>query len=242
SSSSAIEFPFRGQRPVQDMLPFANLRAKSLSYWMLAQTQHAVESDPRMAASVLVNGDTVNDVALTQILERPEKMLRSDTEHRGADADAGIERDDFVVLQFLAEAIDQVNFCAHGPLRADRRGLDGFDDTLGRADLIGGLGDLEAAFGMRDDANSAMLASKGFDGRDRVHVRDGDDLRRIDERREFAPAGFHLADVGHIGHRAAGVQVGQDNDLVLTAKNISAFGHEMDTAENDVAAFGFSGL
>src|SRR5438034_10390866 len=145
------------------MLPFANLRAKSLSYWMLAQTQHAVESNPRMTASVLVNGDTVNDVALTQILERPEKMLRSDTEHRGANADAGIERDDFVVLQFLAEAIDQVNFCAHGPLRADRRSLDGFDDTLGRADLIGGLGDLEAAFGMRDDANSRMLAADALD-------------------------------------------------------------------------------
>src|SRR5207249_10423595 len=68
-----------------------------------------------------------------------------------------------VVLQFLAEAIDQVNFCAHGPLRADRRGLDGFDDTLGRADLIGGLGDLEAAFGMRDDANSRMLAADALD-------------------------------------------------------------------------------
>ena len=38
------------------------------------------------------------------------------------------------------------------------------------------------------------------------------------------------------------VIVGQDNDLVLTAKNIRAFGHEMDTAENDVAAFGLSGL
>src|SRR2546423_298552 len=117
----------------------------------------------RMTASVLVNADTVNDVALTQILERPEKMLRSDTEHRGANADAGIERDDFVVLQFLAEAIDQVNFCAHGPLRANRRSQDGFDDTLGRADLIGGLGDLEAAFGMRDDANSRMLAADALD-------------------------------------------------------------------------------
>src|SRR5882762_505 len=100
------KFPFRGQRPLQDMLPFANLRAKSLSYWMLTQTHHAVESNPRMAASVLVNGDTVNDVALTQILERPEKMLRSDTEHRGANADAGIKRDDVVILQFLAEAVD----------------------------------------------------------------------------------------------------------------------------------------
>src|SRR2546430_17338957 len=103
------------------MLPFANLRAKSLSYWMLAQTQHAVESNPRMTASVLVNGDTVTDVALTQILERPEKVLGSDTEHRGAKADAGIARDDFVALQFLAEAIDQVNFCAHGPRSEEGR-------------------------------------------------------------------------------------------------------------------------
>src|SRR6266404_761711 len=236
-------------------------------------------------------------------------MLRSDAKHRRANTNAGIERDDFVVPQYLAETVDEVNFRADGPFGAGGRSLDGFDDALGGADLIGGLGDLEAAFGMRDDANAGMLAAdaldllrrealvhgaialpeddarvvnrfrsvsakfligipddhlferdahaitgvasevlvgkeenffallegplhdpggvrtgadraalltgKGFDGRGRVHIGNGDDLARIEERREFAPAGFHLADVGHIGHGATGVQVWQDHHLVL---------------------------
>jgi len=52
-----------------------------------------------------------------------------------------------VVLHFLVEAVDEVDFCADGPLGAGGRGLDSLDDAFGRADLIGGLGDLETAFG-----------------------------------------------------------------------------------------------
>src|SRR3981081_1788746 len=119
---------------------------------MLAQTQHTVESNPRMVASALVHGNAVNDIAFAEIFERPEEMLRGDTEHRRADANAGIERNDFVILQFLAEAVDEVDFRADCPHRAGWRSLDGLDDALGRTDLIGGLGALEAGFGMRDDA------------------------------------------------------------------------------------------
>src|SRR5258706_7100272 len=90
-------------------------------------------------------------------------MLRSDTEHRRADANAGIERDNFVVLQFLAEPVDEVDFGADGPLSAGGRSLNGFGDALGRTDLIGGLCDLEAAFGMHDDANAGMLAADALD-------------------------------------------------------------------------------
>ncbi len=68
---------------------------------MLAQTQHAVESNPRMVASALVNGNAVNDVALAEIFERPEEMLGCDAKHRGAGANAGIERDEFVVLSTI---------------------------------------------------------------------------------------------------------------------------------------------
>src|SRR5260370_3124486 len=103
---------------------------------MIAQTQHAVESHPRMGAGALVNGNMVDDVALAQIFERPEEMLRSNTEHRRADADAGIERDDFVVLQLLAEAVEEGNLRAHGPLDACGRSLDGFDGALRRAGVI----------------------------------------------------------------------------------------------------------
>src|SRR5712664_3488294 len=98
---------------------------------MLTQTEHAVESSARMVASAFVNGNTVNDVAFAEIFERPEEMLRSDAEHRRADANTGIERDDFVVLQFLAEAVDEVNFRTDGPLGSGGRSLDGFDDAFG---------------------------------------------------------------------------------------------------------------
>src|SRR5260370_39409550 len=90
-------------------------------------------------------------------------MLWRDAEHRGADTNAGIERDDFVIPQFLAEAVDEVDFRADGPLRASGRSFYGFDNAFCLADLIGGLGDLEAAFGMRDDANAGMLAADAFD-------------------------------------------------------------------------------
>src|SRR5712664_1722312 len=263
-------------------------------------------------------------------------MLWRDAEHRGADTNAGIERDDFVIPQFLAEAVDEVDFRADGPLRASGRSFYGFDNAFCRADLIGGLCDFKAAFGMRDDANAGMLAAdaldllrrealvhgaialpeddaraanrfrrvsakflvgipndhllerdahaiagvaaevlvgkeenffarlegpvhdrggigtgadraamltgEGLDGRGRVHVSDGDDFARVDKGREFTPAGFHLADIGHIGHGATGVEVGQDNHLVLAAENVRAFGHKVHATEDDVASLGLRSL
>src|SRR5713226_2210750 len=50
------------------------------------------------------------------------------------------------------------------------------------------------------------------------------------------------ADVGHIGHGATGVQVRQNDCLVLTAENVRAFGHKVHAAEDDVAAFGLGCL
>src|SRR5205814_511315 len=98
-----------------------------------------------MVPSAFVDGDAIDDVALAKDFEHPEEVLRSDAKHRGTNTNAGIERDDFVVLQFLAEAVDEMDFRAHGPFGAGGRSLDGCDDALGRADLIGGLCDFEAA-------------------------------------------------------------------------------------------------
>src|SRR5437879_10682561 len=103
-----------------------------------------------MVPGAFIDGDAVDDVAFAQIFESPEEMLGSDAEHGGADANAWFKRNDFVVLQFLAKAVDEVDFRADGPLGAGGRRLDGFDDALGRADLVGGLGNLEAAFGVDD--------------------------------------------------------------------------------------------
>ncbi len=89
---------------------------------------------------------------------------------------------------------------------------------------------------------AAMFPGEGFNGGSRIHVGDGDDLARIEKRRKFAPAGFHLANVGHIGHRAAGVEVGQNDGLVLAAEDIGAFGHKVHAAEDYVASLGLRSL
>ena len=52
------------------------------------------------------------------------------------------------------------------------------------------------------------------------------------------PAVFDLADLGHVCHGAAGVQVGQDNLLPRVAEHISAFRHEVHAAEDHVARIG----
>src|ERR1700675_3735436 len=130
---------------------------------MLAQTQHAVESNARMVASAFVDGDAVNDVALAEIFKRPEQMLRGDAKHRGADAHAWIERDDSVVLQFLAETVDGGDFRADGPLRPRRRSFYGFDNAFCRADLIGGLCNVEAAFRVNDYANAGAVGADALD-------------------------------------------------------------------------------
>ncbi len=78
-----------------------------------------------------------------------------------------------------------------------------------------------------------MFAGERFDGRGRIHVRDGHQLE-IAQRGKLFPARFDLADVRHIGHGAAGVQVGKNHGLMRAAKNVRALGHEMDPAKNDV--------
>ena len=53
------------------------------------------------------------------------------------------------------------------------------------------------------------------------------------ERAQLLPADFELIDRGHVGHRAAGGQVGQDDLLVRRAEDVGALGHEVDAAEDD---------
>src|ERR1700730_4401441 len=302
---------------------------------MLAQTQHAVESNSREMTRSFIDRDAINDVSGDQVFQRPEEMLRRDAEHRGANTHAGVQGHDFAVRHFFAEPVDEMNLGADSPLRTSRRGGDRLDDAFGRAGLVGGLCDLEAALGMDNDANAGMLAPNAFDvlrrealvdgtvsfpeddagavycfrgvtaeflvgvpndhllegdahtksgvpaevlvgqeeylfaaferpahhrggvrtGADRaavlsgerfdrggrVHVGDRDHLQ-LAQRGKLAPTGLHLPDIGHVGHRAAGIEVRQDDRLMLAAKNVRAFGHEMYAAENDVAALGLGSL
>src|SRR5260370_9403834 len=145
------------------MIPFPGtvLRREQRAGWklcnlMLAQTEHAVEGKPGMVASAFVDGDAVHNVALAQIFERPKEMLRGDPKHGGANANAGIERDDFMALQFLAEAVYEVNFGADGPFSASWGGLGGLDDPIPPAALICRLANLKAAFGGPADRHARI--------------------------------------------------------------------------------------
>ena len=51
---------------------------------------------------------------------------------------------------------------------------------------------------------------------------------------ERLPGLLHLVDVGHVGHRAAGVEVGQDHLLVGSSEDVGGLGHEVHAAEDDV--------
>ena len=56
------------------------------------------------------------------------------------------------------------------------------------------------------------------------------------------PAIFNLCDLGHVGHGAPGIEVGENGDLAGAGKNVGAFGHEVHAAENDVFAAGLGGF
>ena len=85
--------------------------------------------------------------------------------------------------------------------------------------------------GRADDA--AVLADERFDARRRVDVGDGDHGRGDADRLEILPRHLELLGLGHVGHRAAGGEVGQDHLLVRRGQDVRALGHEVDAAEDD---------
>ena len=50
---------------------------------------------------------------------------------------------------------------------------------------------------------------------------------------ERLPRLLDLVDVGHVGHRAAGVEVGEDHLLVVVGEDVGGLGHEVHAAEHD---------
>ena len=108
--------------------------------------------------------------------------------------------------------------------------------------LAAGKGPLEGGAGVGRGADqSAALAAEGLDGGGGVHVGERNSLIREAEAFERLPAGFHLRDLRHIGHGAAGVEVGQDDLLAVVAEDVRALGHEVHAAENNVLGVGFGG-
>ena len=92
-----------------------------------------------------------------------------------------------------------------------------------------------------DDA--AVPAAKRLQAGRRIDVGDRHQVVGVDHLGQLPPAVFDLRDVGHVGQRAAGGQVGQDHrhappaalgkPLGPIGQNVGRFGHEVDAAEGD---------
>ena len=93
------------------------------------------------------------------------------------------------------------------------------------------------AFRRRADG-AAVAAHERLQRGRRVHVRDGDRALGVDHGREFVPGGVDVLGLGHVGHRAAGREVGQHHGLVGPGEDVGALGHEVHAAEQDVVGLG----
>ena len=96
--------------------------------------------------------------------------------------------------------------------------------------------------------DAAVASAECLQRRGGVHVGDRDNLLTTIGIRlgaadlaELIPAFLHLVDVCHVGHGAAGGQVGQGHTLFGGGEDIGGFSHEVHAAEHDmvgVRAFG----
>ena len=81
---------------------------------------------------------------------------------------------------------------------------------------------------------SAVAAAERLDVRTGVHVCHRHRQRGDACVAEHVPGVLDLLQARHVGHRAAGREVGQDYLLVLGGEDVGRLGHEVHTAENDV--------
>ena len=88
---------------------------------------------------------------------------------------------------------------------------------------------------------AAVAAGERLDRGRGVHVGDRDGRLGQPELDEALPRVLDLADLGHVGHRAAGREVGQDHLLVVGGQDVGALGHEVHAAEDDELRLGVRG-
>ena len=93
--------------------------------------------------------------------------------------------------------------------------------------------------GVRRGAHRPAVApDERLQGGRRVHVGDGHDPVDVGDPGQLLPGLLHLVDVGHVGHGAAGVEVGQEHPLVVPGQDVGRLGHEVDAAEDDELGLG----
>ncbi len=87
--------------------------------------------------------------------------------------------------------------------------------------------------------NPAMAPTEALEIRCRIDVGDrGDFSVRVEHCLELLPGFFDQWQTGHIGHRAAGGQIREDGDLILTREDIGHFRHEMNATKDNRACIG----
>ena len=121
----------------------------------------------------------------------------------------------------------------HGGVAAEV--LVGQEQDLGRTGPTLLEGPLQGPLGVGRGADRApVLARERLDVGGRVHVRDGHDLLGHAGLGQHVPALGDLLGRRHVGHRAAGGEVGQDHLLVVRRQDVRGLRHEVHTAEHDV--------
>ena len=127
--------------------------------------QHAVKRHPRPVLDIIFHFDLIDDVAFRQIFQCPAQMLRRDAEHGGAEATGIVERDDLLPFrsEFLAHAIDQVDFRTHGKHGSGRRVADHLEQAFGGPNPVRFLAHFPAALGMNNDPNSRIFRANIID-------------------------------------------------------------------------------
>ena len=86
-----------------------------------------------------------------------------------------------------------------------------------------------------------MFADEGFEGGGGVHVGDGNEGEVWGVFAGFVDGGpgvLDFVELGHVGHGAAGTEVGEDDLLVVAGEDVGGFGHEVDAAEEDIFGLG----
>ena len=87
---------------------------------------------------------------------------------------------------------------------------------------------------------AAAFADERFDGGGGVDVGDGHHVGDA-HLLEFLPAHLELIGSGHVGHRAAGGEVGQNHLLMRRGQDVRALGHEVHAAEDHEVGFAVAG-
>ena len=74
---------------------------------------------------------------------------------------------------------------------------------------------------------AAVLADERLQRRGGVHVGDRDDPVDVGDPGELVPGLLDLVDVRHVGHGAAGIEVREDDPLVVAGEDVGRLGHEV---------------